>query len=188
MKKEKIIQISICLAVAVCLLIATIIPTTKLITADRLLSSAANRAYVEPQEGDIVIIDYEAVALAAGVEPPDARCAATLDAINAERAKVGLSALSRTSELAAAATVRAQEQEKLFSHTRPDGSDWWTVDSRVCYGENLARDYTTAETVVAAWMASPTHKEVMLDDYKTCGIGVYVTASGTTYIAAEFGY
>ena len=128
------------------------------------------------------------MALAAGVEPPDERCAPILDNINAERAKVGLPALARTSELAAAAIVRAQEQEQLFSHTRPNGSDWWTVDSRVCYGENLARDYTTAEGVVAAWMASPTHKEVMLDDYKTCGIGVYVTPGGTTFIAAEFGY
>ena len=186
--KEKVLKISACVILAITLVIATFVPTVKLVTANRLLSTAANRIYSEPHEGDIVIIDYEAVALAAGAETPDARCAIILDAINAERTKAGLSTLTRTSELAAAATVRAKEQEQLFSHTRPNGSDWWTVDSRVCYGENLARDYTTAEGVVAAWMASPTHKEVMLDDYKTCGIGVYVTSGGTTFIAAEFGY
>ena len=81
--KEKIIKISTCLIIAIALITATFIPTAKIFTANKLLSSAANRAYVEPQEGDIVIIDYEAVALAAGVEPPDERCAPILDNINA---------------------------------------------------------------------------------------------------------
>ena len=186
--KNKIVKIVSCVVVGITLLAVTFKPTIKMVNADNLLSSAANRAYVEPVEGETVFIDYEAVALAAGMEPADPRCETILTAINAERANAGLPALMRTSELAAAATVRAKEQEQLFSHTRPNGSDWWTVDSRVCYGENLAKNYTTAETVVAAWMASPTHKEVMLNDYKTCGIGVYVATNGNTYIAAEFGY
>ena len=152
-----------------------------------ILDSSATREQRE-SDGWIVIIDEEAVALAGQISSVDPRCSQIIDAINVEREKAGLGKLNNSAALANAAAVRAQEQEQLFSHTRPNGTDWWTVDSTVCYGENLAKGYTTANSVTAAWMASPTHKSVMLDNYKTCGIGIYTSASGVTFIAAEFGY
>ena len=56
------------------------------------------------------------------------------------------------------------------------------------YGENLAKGYTTAGEAVAAWMASPTHKEnIMFADFRTCGIAIYETG-GMWDWAEEFGY
>ena len=91
--------------------------------------------------------------------------------------------------LGEAAYIRAEECEQKFSHTRPDGSDWYTVNKNVCFGENLAYGYDTAEDVVDAWLDSPTHRELVYDeDFVTCGIGHYEGSDGTTYIACEFGY
>ena len=56
------------------------------------------------------------------------------------------------------------------------------------WGENLAKGYATAESLVEAWMASPTHAANILDgSYTTCGIAVY-EVDGKLYFAQEFGY
>ena len=75
----------------------------------------------------------------------------------------------------------------MFSHTRPDGSEFWTCNSQVCYGECLSRGYDP-DGVVNAWMNSPTHKAVLLDnEFKTAGIGTY-EVNEQYYIALEVGY
>ena len=84
--------------------------------------------------------------------------------------------------------VRAQEIVGTWSHTRPNGSDWYTVNSSIMYGENLAKGYSSASDCVAAWMASPTHREnVLYADFRTCGIAIY-EQGGAWYWAEEFGY
>ena len=83
--------------------------------------------------------------------------------------------------------AEAKEQEQLFSHTRLNGTEWYTVDSSCCYGECLSRGYNEHE-VTTAWMNSPTHKAVIMDgSYKTAGIGYY-TNNEICYIALETGY
>lgn len=102
--------------------------------------------------------------------------------INAERIKQGLPLLCYAGELENAATVRAVECSESFSHTRPDGSEWWTVDPNVCYGEVLAANYSY-KIVVDAWMNSPTHRDCLLsNEYHYLGVGYY-----KTYIVVEFG-
>ena len=134
-----------------------------------------------------IIIDDEVIALSGNPQLISAACILILDNINAQRIAAGLNALTQTNELSAAATIRAKEQEQLFSHTRPNGSDWWTVDSTCCYGECLSKGYNENE-VTMAWMNSPTHKSVIMDSgYKTAGIGYYVS-NGICYIALETGY
>lgn len=151
------------------------------------LSTAAVREYTVPPDG-IVIIDPELVALAGDPIPNNPQCDEVLAAINAQRSAAGLSPLNKTGDLMAAAYIRAKEQEQLFSHTRPNGSDWWTVNSSVCFGECLSKGYSSA-AVTNAWMNSPTHKAVIMDgSYKTGGIGIYQAADGTIYIALETGY
>lgn len=109
--------------------------------------------------------------------------------LNTYRENAGLGALVFTESLGSAASVRAEECSQLFSHTRPNGEDWYTVNSSICYGENLAKGYSTAEEAVSAWLNSPTHKELIYDiSYVSCGIGHYTTSNGTVYIACEFGY
>lgn len=139
-----------------------------------------------------VYLDDAAIALAdeATVDQNYASAArAAFDQVNQLRAAAGLTTLTWSSDLESAARVRASEATGTFSHTRPNGSDWWTVDSRVMYGENLARAYYTAETVVDAWMASPTHKaNIMKADFKTLSIAIVASDDGTWYWAQEFGY
>ncbi len=136
-------------------------------------------------------IDDNAIALAG--ETTDSAsisnaCVSALSLVNVQRENAGLSDLSWSDGLADAARVRAQEIVGTFSHTRPNGSDWWTVNSNLQYGENLAKLYNSSDSVVNAWMASPTHKANILDGgYKTCGISIY-QSGGNWYWAQEFGY
>ena len=87
-----------------------------------------------------------------------------------------------------ASDVRAQEAERIWSHTRPDGSEYWTADERI-YGENLAKpSFTTVDRVVPAWINSPIHNSLLLaPDYASCCVGVYETSTGYC-ISCEFGY
>ena len=112
-----------------------------------------------------------------------------LNEINNERLSAGLSALKYSSKMELGADVRAEEASKVWSHTRPDGSDYYTADSTLIYGENLYKGSTSDKaSVVSCWMASPTHKDnILFRDYKTCSVGVY-EEGGMTYIALEFGY
>lgn len=111
-----------------------------------------------------------------------------LDATNQKRAEAGLGALTWDSGLAQCASVRAVEATESWSHVRPDGSSWYTVNSQIQYGENLAKNYQSGEDVVSGWMASPSHRENLLaSDYKTIGIAVY-NYGGKWYWAQEFGY
>ena len=109
--------------------------------------------------------------------------------INAQRNGSGLPSLVWSDGLADAAAVRAQEITSVFSHTRPDGSNWWTVNSTLQYGENLAKLYQSSSSVVNAWMNSPTHRANIMDSsFVTVGMAIYQTADGSWYWAQEFGY
>ena len=141
-----------------------------------------------------VWFDEEAVALAGSVrkagmsEAELARAMAidALDIVNAKRAENGLATLNWSNGLESCAMVRATEAASKFSHTRPNGKDWYTVNSELMWGENLAND--SAQSVVDAWMASPTHAaNILADDFTTCSIAVYET-NGKLYFAQEFGY
>ncbi len=112
---------------------------------------------------------------------------AAFEKVNQIREANGLEPLTWDNSIEAAGDVRAEEISRSFSHTRPDGSDWYTVDESVLYGENLAENYNSADEVVAAWMASPTHKaNILSDQYTTGAISVY-QQNGHTYWAEEFG-
>ena len=147
-------------------------------------------ARTESEEGDIHYFDDEAVALVGEPEtsPLMNEAAATLALVNAQRANAGLTALSWSDALAQAAYVRAMECEQRSSHTRPNGSAWWTVDSTIMYGENLYCNYLNSASVVAAWMASHTHKANILGPFKTVGVAAYQAPNGNVYFAQEFGY
>lgn len=110
-----------------------------------------------------------------------------VDLVNAERAKEGLAPLTVNTQVQAAAQVRAMESEKLFSHTRPDGSSFATAlkEQGVSYrraGENIAWGQRTPEQVVNAWMNSAGHRaNIMNPNFTTIGVGYYQNANGTNY-------
>lgn len=112
-----------------------------------------------------------------------------VEEINKARIANGLAELTENAQLDAAASVRAEECNTLFSHTRPDGSDWYTVDPAVCYGEILAEGYSRPAETVGAWMNSDVHRDVILTQgYKTIGYATYTNSEGYVYTAVEFGY
>ena len=105
-----------------------------------------------------------------------------LNLVNDYRVANGVEPLTYDTGLQEAADIRANESIAVWSHTRPDGSDWWTVDERI-YGENLGHGYNTAEELVNAWIASPTHLANLVNPkFHTMALGV----AGNNY-AQEFG-
>ena len=159
---------------------------TCIITPKSIDLTAITREKEEENNG-IFIIDDDVIALSGNPGLISAECILILDNVNVQRAAAGLGSLIQTNELVAAATIRAKEQEQLFSHTRPNGTEWYTVDSSCCYGECLSKGYNEHE-VTTAWMNSPTHKAVIMDgSYKTAGVGIYQN-DNVCYIALETGY
>ncbi len=112
-----------------------------------------------------------------------------LQLINKERAAAGCTALTWSNDLFVAANVRAIEIVQSFSHTRPNGTDYWTVNSDIMYGENLARFYQSADKAMESLMKSNVHKSIFLDgEYKTIGIAICPDQNGKWYWAFELGY
>lgn len=104
-----------------------------------------------------------------------------LSQINSARRKEGLAALSLSEQLGVIAQARALEQAEMgnISHSRPDGSEWYTIlieydrPATGC-GENLAMNYTSPSAVVKAWLESSAHKSnIMNVYYQYMGIGYY---------------
>lgn len=107
-----------------------------------------------------------------------------LKEINSYRVANGLNELTWSTELKDCAAVRAEEITVLWSHTRPDGSDWYTVNENIMWGENLAKGNGSANAIVTAWKNSPSHNENLLNaSFKYVGISV-----NSGYIACEFCY
>jgi len=103
-----------------------------------------------------------------------------LDLINAEREKYNLRPLSMAKDLQGEATLRARELPIRFSHTRPDGSKYYTVmnNTGITNGENIAAGQATPTDVVKAWMNSTVSRETILSPaYTELGVGYYETST-----------
>lgn len=99
---------------------------------------------------------------------------------NQERSASGLNTLNTNSKLSAAALAKANNmfEEQYWDHFGPNGETPWQFIRAEGYnyvyaGENLAKGFQTAEGVVEAWMASPTHAaNIMNVNYKDIGVAV----------------
>lgn len=189
MRKAKFTKSAICLALVLALAGGIIYHNVK--GSGEVTNEAASRGEGIPADG-LVYIEPDMVGLAnalSGTADSQAAAKAAFDVVNAKRQEAGLSTLTWNSGLEQASAVRAVEASQSFSHTRPDGSDWWTVNSNLMYGENLAKGYATADTAVSAWMASPTHKANIMDaEFVSGAIAIHVDSNGNWFWAQEFGY
>ena len=113
--------------------------------------------------------------------------------VNAERAKVGLPALTMSPDLNRAAQIRAGETVQSFSHTRPNGSSFSSVlkENGITFrgaGENIAWGQRTPEAVVNTWMNSEGHRANILNkNFTSIGVGYYLNGS-TPYWVQLFTY
>lgn len=122
-----------------------------------------------------VILKPQVLGFASQISP-----ARVIELTNQERAKVGASALVLNSLLSEAAQRKAGDMFAFgyWAHNSPSGRSPWDFFKEVGYrfssaGENLARDFASPEAVVAAWMASPTHKDNILNpNYREIGLAV----------------
>ena len=86
--------------------------------------------------------------------------------VNKERTKRGLKELKLNEKLYDKAMIRSKEITKYFAHTRPDGTDCFTVVEGINYwtvGENIAAGQRTPQEVVNDWMNSPGHRANILN-------------------------
>lgn len=103
-----------------------------------------------------------------------------LEKTNNERAKEKLPTLKTNDRLAKAAFLKANDMIKrqYWAHVAPDGTTPWLWLSKAGYeygaaGENLAKNFVTADAAMAAWMASPEHRKNILDaQYREVGFAV----------------
>lgn len=99
---------------------------------------------------------------------------------NQKRAESGLPALSTNGLLAQAAAAKAADMfvDNYWAHNSPSGKTPWSFIAAAGYkyvyaGENLARDFGDPDSVVNAWMASPSHRSNLLDrNFKEIGVAV----------------
>ncbi len=100
--------------------------------------------------------------------------------LNLERAKHALGALTPQEQLTQAALDKGKFmlEHNYWAHVSPDGVEPWQFIQQQNYfylsaGENLARDFTNEKDLVAAWMASPTHRANILNgNFSQLGVGV----------------
>jgi len=103
--------------------------------------------------------------------------------INEVREERGLSPYELSEDFCRYADIRAGEQEKCFSHTRPDGRRWYTVSPSV-YRENIAHIENSEQEkyLITAWMESDSHRaNVLSKESRKIGIGIYET-DGEQYV------
>ena len=108
-----------------------------------------------------------------------------LELINNERKRYYFDALTAEAPINAVAQIRAEELAESFSHCRPDGKFFTTalVENGVLYsgiGENIAKDFETAEEVFEYWRSSgETNKNFINRDFNRIGFGYAESEDGS---------
>ena len=141
-------------------------------------------------ETEPLYLDNEAIALAGSSDDAGLREKAleASNLINDIREENNLESLDWDINLETVADVRANEISDVFSHTRPNGQPWSTVNSKIQGGENLAFGYDTPKEVVQAWMDSESHKEnILYPDFEKCAIAIYEN-DDVLYWTEQFSY
>jgi hypothetical protein len=117
---------------------------------------------------------------------------------NTQREQASLPDLKVNDQLNQAAFMKAKDMfaNNYWAHTSPSGvTPWkWVGDAGYSYdvaGENLAKNYPTAQATVDAWMASETHRaNIMNNRYQDIGFAVVdgmLDGRDTTLVVAYYG-
>jgi hypothetical protein len=134
-----------------------------------------------------------------GSQSSEASITTLLDATNNERTKNDEQPLTLDTQLASAAQAKADDmvRNNYWAHNSPDGKTPWTFITASGYqyqraGENLAYGFANVNDSIAGWMASPEHRDNLLNGaYRNVGFGIatspdYVGQGPETIIVAEY--
>lgn len=115
--------------------------------------------------------------------------------VNAKRAAAGIAPVVMASgNLQGIVALRADEMLQSYSHTRPNGSMWYTIfdEYAIRYeyaGENLAKGQQTPEEVVNDWMNSQKHRENILNpNFTQLAVDVAGNSSSRVWVQLFIGY
>ena len=128
----------------------------------------------------------------------DIRVDQLLSVTNSNRQALGLSPLTYNVTLSQAAALKAQDMflNDYWAHTSPEGKTPWVFIQQAGYtytvaGENLAKNFSTSQGVVDAWMASPTHRDnIIKPSYRDIGFAIVngvLNGEETTLVVQMFG-
>jgi len=128
----------------------------------------------------------------------DIRVDQLLAGTNTQRQALGLTPLTYNVTLAQAAAAKAQDMFKYdyWAHNSPEGKTPWSFIQQAGYkytvaGENLAKNFSTSQGVVDAWMASPTHRDnIVKPSYREIGFAIVngvLNGEETTLVVQMFG-
>ena len=118
--------------------------------------------------------------------------------VNDARKDADTKPLTESPMLQSAAEAKTKDMisNDYFAHISPTGKTPWDFITQAGYdyrfaGENLAINFTDAKDQQAAWMASPLHRENILNsDYQEIGVAVghgVINGHDTTVTVQEFG-
>lgn len=115
-----------------------------------------------------------------------------LASTNTQRLSSGVGSLTLNDKLDASAQAKANDMasRNYWSHNTPEGNPPWVFVSAQGYsyqklGENLATGFSDEQSTISGWMASPPHRENLLDpSFTEVGFGY---ANNPDYTAAGGG-
>ncbi len=117
---------------------------------------------------------------------------------NQQRLKLNLSLLHYNQKLSDSAVKKAEDMFKnnYWAHNSPSGTTPWDFLKAEEYeysiaGENLAKDFYDTDSMIKAWMNSPTHRDNIVNSkFQEIGIGVVngiLNGVKTTIVVQHFG-
>lgn len=187
--KDRIVMIT---GIAVAGALVTIAAANSKGTPGLIDDGAAFRTAADIASDEYHYFDSEAVALSSASSEDSSLREEAIEAaniINDMREDAGLDPLEWDLNLEHVADVRSEEAADVFSHTRPSGKAWNTVDSEIQGGENLAFGFDDAQDVVDAWTDSPTHYDnMMYGDFTKGAIAIYKGDDDVCTWSHQFGY
>lgn len=121
-----------------------------------------------------------------------------IDRTNLARTTRGIHSLKANQLLTRAAEDKAADMvaKDYWAHIAPDGTPPWSFITKAGYsyaiaGENLARNFQDPESVIDAWLASPSHRDnVINEQYSEIGVAVMhgiMNGTETTLVVQMFG-
>lgn len=110
--------------------------------------------------------------------------------VNAHRATLGLSKIKKDQQDASAYAVDHTQYMIDMAQINHDNfsvrSEALKSKGAITVGENVAYGYSTAESVVGAWLNSPGHRDIIEGNYTHSGFGVMKGNNGGYYFTQLF--